>query len=505
MNTELLPPNAIIIHDRVRKADTPEVTSHIEDLRISLRRFGGHPRGLLQPILVDEQNVLIAGWCRFSACVAEGWPTIPVYRRSQLSDDEYREVELEENFRRLGFTWQEEVAAVVDIHKLHSHRAIREGGRWTQQMTGDLLGGYSDSYVANCIRVFPKLKEPDYAHCECLTDAVRILYREIEDKGVAELARRTILNKATATVPKLDVTDKPCVACEGTGKNSKGTSCFACSGTGFLLKLADVVVPQVPTNSLLANLMADIDIKEETIDLSNTLFLGDSVRTILPLWPTACVDHIITDSPYGIDVANMQQASAALMDTSRVEATHDVTENLDLFAAMMPVFYRILKDGGFFITFCDAMNFRLLHDLATSSGFGVQRWPLLWNKTSPCKNQMAHVNFTKDYEIAIVCRKGAARLPRPVNTSRVTCPNDAEKASNPFAKPYEAWRFLIEAVSIPGQTILEPFAGEGSGVIAGLKLNRRVLAVEKDEAHFNYLLESVKTYWTGVFKKVKFV
>jgi len=501
----LLPTNAIIIHDRVRKADSPEVAEHILNLRLSLRRFGGHPSGLLQPVLVDENSVLLAGWCRYSACVAEGWPTIPCYSRTSLAEAEYREIELEENFRRLGFTWQEEVQSVCDIHKLHVHRALAAGTSWTQQMTGDLLGGYSDSYISNCLRVRSKLTLPEYAHCESLTDAVRVWYREKEDLGMAELAKRTALNRATA--PKLDVTDQSCIACEGTGTNSKGGVCTPCGGTGFKLKLADIVIPTPPVDDIFAHLLTPgvSNIPEEVIDLSNTLFLGDSVRSLLPSWPADCVDHIITDSPYAIDVANLQQASTALMDTSRVDATHNVEENLELFVLMMPNFYRILKPGGFFITWCDSMHFRLLHDLALASNFSVQRWPLLWLKTSPCKNQMAHCNFTKDYEIAIVCRKGTARLPSPVNTSRIVCPNDAEKASNPFAKPFLAWKFLIEAVSIPGQTILEPFAGEGSAVVAGLKLNRRMLAVEKDEQHFNYLIEAVKTYWQGVFRKVRFV
>jgi site-specific DNA-methyltransferase (adenine-specific) len=504
MTTELLPLNEIIVTDRVRKPDSPETLEHIEQLRYSLRRFGGHPKGLLQPILVDEHNVLQAGWCRYSAVRLEEWPTVPIYRRANLSKEEYEEVELEENFRRLGFTWREEVIQVCKIHRNRVKKALvaREPA-WTQQMTGDLLGGYSDSYVSNCLRVLPKLDLPLYSNCDSLTDAVRIWYREKEDLGVAELARRTTLNRST--MPKLATTDKPCVACEGTGKNSKGNPCSPCNGTGFLLKLAETSMPQVSTTTLLDSLVPEAEVKEEVVDLSSTLFFGDSVRDLLPQWPPSCVDHIISDPPYGIDTANMDQSSTSLMDTLRVDSTHDVTENQILFQYMFPVFYRVLKDGGFCILWCDATQWTTLCSLARDAGFGVQNWPLFWLKTSPCKNQMAHVNFTKDYEIAIVCRKGNARLPRPVQTSVVQCPNDAEKASNPFAKPHNAWKFLVESVSIPGQTILEPFAGEGSGVVAGLRLNRRVLACEKDEQHYNYLVKNVKDYWQGVFRKVRFV
>jgi DNA modification methylase len=581
MNLSLVQASEIVVPDRIRKADSPEVLDHIESLRASIRRFGGHPHGLLQPILLDEHNVLQAGWCRYTACMAEGWATIPCYNRSNLHVDELREIELEENFRRLNFTWQEEVAAVVDIHKRHRISALRAGNDWTQQMTGDLLGGYSDSYVSNCLRVFPKLTDDKYAKCTGLTDAVRLWYQEKEDAGVAELARRTVLNPATA--PKFDleieVLDTSCVACGGTGRNSKGdlctpclnanririnrvastaatpqihqsklptqvpegfrcllcngwgasdagVMCWPCNGTGSKTgryyrpdNLAEgesnVYEHTTPSVGLPADvndpnpmdfltLTAPADVHVEPIPLSQSLFCGDCVD-VLASWPADCVDHIITDPPYAIDVDMMQQASQALMDVSRISDTHQVDDNLALYERMLPSFYRVLRDGGFMILWCDVMRWQRLYDLAESTGFGIQRWPLIWAKTSPCKNQMAHCNFTKDYEMAIVCRKGHARLPAPVNTSRITCPNDALKASNPFAKPFDAWRFLIESVSVPGQTLLEPFAGEGSAVLSGLKLNRRVLAIEKDPTHYNYLLNEVKTYWSSVFPNVTFV
>jgi DNA modification methylase len=500
MTFTLLPLNEIIITDRVRKPDSQEVLDHIDSLRQSLRRFGGHPRGLLQPLLVDSNKVLQAGWCRYTAASQEGWETIPVYLRDSLSDSEYHEIELEENFRRLGFTWKEEIIQVVKIHRNHVRKAlIDKAPTWTQQMTGDLLGGYSDSYVSNCLRVLPKLDLPAYAACESITDAVRVFYREKEDLGVARLAQLTTL--ARAAVPQLATTDKPCVACEGTGKNSKGEQCRPCNGTGLLLKLADTVMPVIDP---LANLRPVEDVKEELISLSNTIFLGDSVRTLLPQWPASCVDHIISDPPYRIDVAMLQQSSEALMDVSRVESAHTVEENDELFRLMFPQFFRVLKDGGFCILWCDIMSWQLLYDLATSAGFGVQRWPLLWCKTSPCKCQMAHVLTTKDYEMAIVCRKGSARLPKPVTTSRITCPNNADRSSNPFAKPHDLWKFLYEGFTIAGQTVLEPFAGQGSSVTSGIKLNRRVLAIEKEEPHYNQMVMDVKSYWQGVFRKVRF-
>jgi DNA modification methylase len=63
---------------------------------------------------------------------------------------------------------------------------------------------------------------------------------------------------------------------------------------------------------------------------------------------------------------------------------------------------------------------------------------------------------------------------------------------HPFAKPYECWNFLTSKVCLPGQTILEPFAGRGSGVLSMLRNQLNVIAVEINVAHYNALLEVVK-------------
>src|SRR5439155_11365606 len=110
-------------------------------------------------------------------------------------------------------------------------------------------------------------------------------------------------------------------------------------------------------------------------------------------------------------------------------------------------------------------------------------------------NQCVAYNTTKDYELVIVARKKGSVLAKQPNTSIVSCGRDelCNEIGHPFAKPFDAWRFLVECVSIQGQVILEPFAGRGSGVISMLKLDRNVYAVELDASHYNALLENVKS------------
>jgi site-specific DNA-methyltransferase (adenine-specific) len=388
---------------------------------------------------------------------------MPVYRRESLSPAEYYEIELETNIRRLGLTWRENIKAVCHIHKTRSQEAIKNREEWTQDMTGELLGGYSKSYVSNCLVLEPIIKEEAFKDCESITDAMRVYYRRLEDQGVAEQARRT-----------------------------------------GLVQVAAPSAPGPAGEEIVGDLLVVDDNTEHVVDLSGSLFKGDSIRSILPNWPPECVDHIFADPPYAVDMDNLDQTRTSLIDTLRVDAEHQVEENFMLLRDMMPQCYRVLRDSGFFVFWCDQMNWNFLYDHATFAGFGVQRWPIVWCK-SQAKNQMAHVNLTKATEIAMVCRKGKAQLPNPVALNWHIAANDETKVSNPFAKPFEIWKFIYEAFSVPGQTVLDPFAGEGSSTVAGLHLNRRALAIEKNETHFNYLVEQVKDHWKSIYNNVKFV
>jgi DNA modification methylase len=208
-------------------------------------------------------------------------------------------------------------------------------------------------------------------------------------------------------------------------------------------------------------------------------------------------DHVITDIPYGIDMdmLNQQNPHGGMKDIDTIEAEHDVEDNKRLFADFFPAAYKCTKPDAFVITWCDIMNWQLMYDLATKAGFKVQRWPITWCKTHSCMNQSAQFNFTKSTEIAIVCRKGRATLVQPKPRCDVNAGRDdlCDAIGHPFAKPFEVWRFLTEAVSFEGQRILEPFAGRGSGVISMMQMKRNVTGVELNEAHYNALLENVKT------------
>jgi site-specific DNA-methyltransferase (adenine-specific) len=185
-----------------------------------------------------------------------------------------------------------------------------------------------------------------------------------------------------------------------------------------------------------------------------------------------------------------------MRDLDTILELHDVEYNRQLIADFFPAAFNALGKSGFVITWCDQMLWQYMHDCAVRAGFAVQKWPITWVKNN-AMNQCVAYNTTKDTEIAIVCRKKSSVLTWQPNTSVIHAGKDdlCNRIDHPFAKPFLCWEFLIKMVSLEGQTILEPFAGRGSGVLSILDLKRKAIGIELDATHYSYLLENVKQFY----------
>jgi len=100
----------------------------------------------------------------------------------------------------------------------------------------------------------------------------------------------------------------------------------------------------------------------------------------------------------------------------------------------------------------------------------------------------------------MLCRKPGTTLVTGLPSSIIQ--SSAESAKNetghPFSKPYAITQQLADAVSIKGQLFLEPFAGRGSIALELMRQERNVICCEKQEDHYNALLENFKKYYLGL-------
>mgnify|MGYP000946467479 CR=1 FL=1 len=123
-----LPVDAITIEREVRQR---RVLRGIEDLAASIAA-----RGLINPIVVTPEGVLVAGERRLTAIRSLGWTQVPVHYTTDLPLDELRLIELEENTQREDVDWKDQVAALAEIHAIRS----AQDPEWDVNDTAESIG-----------------------------------------------------------------------------------------------------------------------------------------------------------------------------------------------------------------------------------------------------------------------------------------------------------------------------------------------------------------------------
>ena len=490
-----VPIDEINIGDRVRKD-----FSHVPQLAESIREDG-----LIQPIVLDYNKRLIAGESRIRAHRLLGLSTIRAVFRGVLDEAQLVVLEASENNARKDLTWQERVLSVDKVHRIRSTTAALAGEVWGVRETGKLLGqGKSNISLCTTLAEFLHANDPEVTAASGPREAYAILMSRQAKEADRLIAAMTIPagkpNTKYVGPAKTPVTEVPddafFAALLGDGPLTVTTP-FQPGVQGVTVDDEDpgCLNPPGGATSL-------------TVPLSQMLFNANAVDFCRGL-DAECFDHIITDWPYGIDMDmlndNNQHGGMKNIDVTRDQ--HDVKENEELHTAIVPELYRILKPGGYFITWTDFMQWQRNYDIMSAAGFRIQRWPLVWHKTSACMNQAANTNFTKNHEIAIVCRKGNASLSRPQPSSIWTGGNDTETKAlgHPFAKPFGLWNWLFEAVTRKGQSVLDPFAGVGSSTIAAVRYGLRPVACELVKDHHDKLVVNVSNVYKSLDPQVKFV
>jgi DNA modification methylase len=425
--------------------------------------------GLIQPIVLvrdsNGQHTLVAGGRRLTKLQELGYaevyhgvtcePERPGFiYRDELPADIQRECELYENICRKQMAWQERVLAIFEIHYLKKKRAALDREEWGQRETGAEVG-LTYASISYSLAIAEELKKPDspIKDCKGFTDALRFLLGKREDEAKRELAELT-----SKTLPHVDL--KNLNAPEITQETLEGQG-------------PTVVVP-----------------------LSKMLFHGDMVPLCKDFGFEA-VDHIITDWPYAIDMDYLDQGQG--MDVSRVRTEHNAVDNLRNYGKWIEAMYYVLKPKGFCVVWYDNIHFAFIRNLAEEVGFRVQRWPLVWVKTSPCLNQMASKNWTKATEFAMVLSKQNATLIKPQSVNYWSGPR-AATISNPFAKPKGLWQWILAAFALPGDVILDPFAGEMSAPLAIIDFGCRPVAFESNADHYNQGVINVRELYTNLTK-----
>lgn len=151
---------------KISKDRQREKVEDIEKLMESINEFG-----ILEPILLDGNKNLIAGFRRVTAATLLGWEEVPARDLGELSDLDRQRVELEENIQRQQLTWAEEAKAIARINELRK----AADPDWTAEQTGEVVGK-SKRTVYNSLELAEALEnDPELAEAKTLVGALQRL------------------------------------------------------------------------------------------------------------------------------------------------------------------------------------------------------------------------------------------------------------------------------------------------------------------------------------------
>ena len=446
----------IKVGDRIR-ADLGDITDLAESIR---------SKGLMQPIVLDDDDNLVAGGRRLTAFTTllatnavgdkgETFWQIPYVRFGSLTEAERTMLEIEENIRRKDMTWQERVLGIAKYHRIADLR----NAVWSQEQTGKLLN-VTQGYVSTALNVAKELsnKESPLWKLASINEAIKFLAMKNYDAAAIELNRRLAAKRAQAA--------------PGTAmRNIIMPTTVILPGASQPISAGGPVTPAAePVSGKKARITRE--------EISGMFIHGNCLEQLVELRKITTINHIICDPPYAIEMSNLVQGNI-----DRVVDTHQVTQNKTMLVQFLQVAYDVIQPDGFLCMWYDLDQHQLLMESAERIGWRVQRWPFTWCKSSNCQNQSAHFNITKATEVCMFLRRSEQSTIKLKQSKNYLECSAVSSPTHPFIKPDAVWRYLIETVSTENQTIVDPFCGEGSMLLTGFKMNRQVVGVELDEAH----------------------
>jgi len=408
----------IQINERVRKDFL-----NIDDLADSIKELG-----LLQPILISNDNQLIAGHRRYLASEKLGLTEIECHKINPRNELHKLDMELAENVKREDFNPMELARGLSKRKELYEfeHPETKVG----------FAGGQATK--------------------EKLTGAERKVY----DTPTFVESTSKLLKISTSNVEKtLQLNDIKEELQEEVESNTK-TKSQALAEHRKEKRIAKT--------------------KEEVKEISAEelgVFEGDCLEQLDKVKDNS-VSCLIIDAPYGINFqSNHRLAKHNKILNDKQEAFNLLDKSLE------KVKPKMLKDAHLYI-FTSWKILEIVKPIVEKY-FEVKN-VLIWNKNNWSMGDLEG-NYAEKYEMIIFATQGKRKLlgdKRPVNVL------DFERTGNinhPTEKPISLLKELIINSTVEREIVLDYFAGSGSTLIASKECNRNFIGIEKDKDYINII------------------
>jgi len=212
------------------------------------------------------------------------------------------------------------------------------------------------------------------------------------------------------------------------------------------------------------------------------------MRDVLPA--LGSVDHVMTDPPYESDAHSKarrvqrgaERGTAKMRSEMRVEVLPfaSITEDERLFAASE--FARLCRRWA--LVFCQAEAAHKWEDAMVLAGLIRRRW-CVWTKPDG-QPQFSGDRPGVGYETIVACHAAAKSRWNgggKLGVFRHAKSEGCGPAPHPTTKPEALMRELVTLFTDEGETILDPFMGSGTTLVAAKRYGRKGIGIEVNEAY----------------------
>ena len=213
-------------------------------------------------------------------------------------------------------------------------------------------------------------------------------------------------------------------------------------------------------------------------NLINKIINADCLD-ILKKLPDKCIDLVLTDPPYGINIEKMNFTNSTKggvckrNDYSNCFADDKISK--DVFDEIIRVSKNQIIFGGNYYS-------EYLHS--------TQGW-IVWNK----KGDGRYSNDFADGELAWTSLNKPLKIYHYLWTGMIQQDmKNKEKRIHPTQKPADLFGMILRDYSKENDLILDPFSGSGTTAIASHNLKRRFICIEKDFDYWKASVERLKEH-----------
>ena len=196
---------------------------------------------------------------------------------------------------------------------------------------------------------------------------------------------------------------------------------------------------------------------------------------ILKKIPDLSVHLLVTDPPYANDYVSRSTTLplVRIAGNGRDEAPPLVREALKLC-------YQKLQWNTHAYVFCDRWSYEMMKQAAIEAGFTPKN-VLIWYKNNRTRGDLKG-NYGYEDEWILFLHKGRRHLFGKRDGNVLPFKKvPSQYMQHPTEKPVELLKYLIQKSSVPGEVVLDPFAGIGSTGVAALEADRKCILMEIQE------------------------